>query len=342
MTEERALDRLKADLKNKTPGNFYVLYGTESYLRTYYLGSLRKLLVDEFTEAFNFHRFNAENISLQGVIDSMDAIPMMSPTSMIQIDDVNFFALGEDAAEYAKFFSEIPPYCTLVLVYDTVPFKIDNRKKALAEAFSKALIVEFEQPTERELIGWVGRHFKKHGKQITIDDAQFLIRRTGGDMTTLLTEIEKISAYEQQPIVRRESIVLLVEPVLEAAVFDLSDAIAAGRYETALQCLRILLQRQEEPISILGAISSQMRRILTGRQILSEGKGVREMMKLCGIPSYPAQKTLEFSRRLKGSFCEKAVQLCMEADRQMKTSFDEPKRILELLVLELAGEAAHA
>ena len=35
MTERNALDRLKADLKNKTPGNFYVFHGTESYLRTY-------------------------------------------------------------------------------------------------------------------------------------------------------------------------------------------------------------------------------------------------------------------------------------------------------------------
>ena len=342
MTERNALDLLKADLKNKTPRNFYVFHGTESYLRTYYLNSLRKLLVDEFTEAFNYHRFNAENLSLQSVLDSMDAIPMMSPTSMVQIDDVNFFSLGEDAAEYAKFFSSIPSYCTVVLVYDTVPFKIDNRKKALAEAFSHALIVDFEQPSERELVNWVGRHFKKHGKQITVEDAQFLIRRIGGDMTTLLSEIEKISAYEQQPVVRRESIVLLVEPVLEAAVFDLSDAISAGRYESALQCLRVLLQRQEEPISILGVISSQMRRILTGKQVLAEGKGSRELMSLCGISSYPAQKTLEFSRRLSGAFCEKAVELCLEADWQMKTSFDEPQRILELLVLELAGEAAHA
>lgn len=342
MENDQAMKQLKADLKNKKPGNFYVFHGTETYLRDYYLSSLHKLLVEDFAEAFNYHRFHAGNITLQAVLDSMEAIPMMSPTSMVQIDDVDFFSIGEDASDYAKFFSNIPDYCTVVMVYDTVPFKMDQRKKALAEAFSHALIVDFEQPSERELVTWIGRHFKKHGLQITVDDAQFLIHRTGGDMTTLLGEIEKLSAYEKEPVVQRQSIVRLIEPVLEAAAYDLSDAMIAGKYETALQCLRVLLQRQEEPVMILGAISSQMRRIVTARQVIEAGKGKQELMKLCGTSSYPAQKALEAARRLKPAFCEKAVELCLEADRQMKTSFDSPDRILELLVLELAGEAAHA
>jgi DNA polymerase III delta subunit len=65
-------------------------------------------------------------------------------------------------------------------------------------------------------------------------------------------------------------------------------------------------------------------------------------MKLCSVSSYPAQKAMEFSRRLSAEFPEKAVELCLEADRRMKTSFDDPKRVLELLVLQLAEEAAHA
>ena len=35
----------------------------------------------------------------------------------------------------------------------------------------------------------------------------------------------------------------------------------------------------------------------------------------------------------------KAAELVLESDRQIKTSFDEPDRLLELLVLQLAQEA---
>ena len=339
---EYSLDRLKTDLKNRQPGNFYIFHGPEAYLRDHYLESLRNLLVEDFAEAFNYHRFSPETISLQAVADSVNAIPMMSPTSMVRIDDVNFFAIGEDAADYAAIFSNLPSYCTVVLVYDTVEYKPDRRKKTIAEALDLAREVCFQQPSERELISWIARHFKKLGKQITVDDAVFLIRRTGGDMTTLSAEIEKLGAYETEPAVSRRSIELLVEPVLEAAVFDLSDAVAAGRYETALQILHILLRRQEEPVVILATIGSQLRRIVEANRLRAAGKGKNDLMKLCSVSSYPAQKAMEFSRRLPAEFPEKALELCLEADRRMKTSFDDPKRVLELLVLQLAEEAAHA
>ena len=333
------LDRLKADLKQNTPARFYVFYGEEAYLRSYYLDSLHKLLIDDFAEAFNYHRFNADTISPQGVLDSLEALPMMAAHSMLQIDDVDFFRMGEDANAYAKFFSDIPDYCTVVLVYETVEYKIDRRKKALAEVFEQAVEVEFSQPSDRELIAWVGRHMKKQGKQISVDDAQYLIHRTGGSMTTLLAEIGKLTAFVEDDWVRAEHIDLLVEPVLEAEIWDLTGAISTGRYETALQILRTLLDKQEEPVVILGAIGSQMRRMLAAKRLTDAGKRQADLMKLCTMSSYPAQKTMDAAKRLSERFCTSAVKLCLEADVRLKTSFDSPDRVLELLVLELAGES---
>ena len=339
---EGNLDRLKSDIKLNTPARFYVFYGEEAYLRNYYLEALKKLVVEDFAEAFNYHRFNAATITPQAVLDSVEALPMMAQRSMLRIDDVNFFAPGEDGAAYARILSDIPDYCTVVLVYETVEFKIDRRRKALAELFDKAVCVEFTQPSERELISWVGRHLKKAGKRITVDDAAYLIHRTGGSMTALLGEIGKLAAYVEGETVAREHIDLLVEPVLEAETWELTDAIAAGRYENALQVLRTLLDKQEEPIRILGAVGAQLRRILAAKRLLEAGKRQQDLMKLCGINAYPAQKAMESARRLSERFCCRAVELCLEADQRLKTSFDDPDRVLELLVLELAGESRNA
>ena len=337
---ENNLDRLKSDIKLNTPGRFYIFYGEEAYLRRHWLDKLRAAVVEDFAEAFNFHRFNAGTITPQAVLDSIEALPMMAQRSMIQIDDVNFFALpAEEAAAYAKFFSDIPDYCTLVLVYETVEFKPDRRKKALAEAFDGAVAVEFTQPSDRELVTWIGRHLKKAEKRITVDDAQYLIHRTGGAMTALLGELGKLCAYVEDETVTREHIDLLVEPVLEAEVWALTDAIAAGRYETALQTLRTLLQKQEEPVKILGGMGSQFRRLLAAKRLMDGGKRQQDLMKLCGIGSWPAQKTMESAKRLSERFCARAVELCLEADEKLKTSYDDPDRVLEFLVLELAGES---
>ena len=41
------------------------------------------------------------------------------------------------------------------------------------------------------------------------------------------------------------------------------------------------------------------------------------------------------------AFCGRAVEMVLETDYKMKTSYDDPQRLLELLVLQLAAEARH-
>lgn len=341
--DNSAFDRFKAAIKQKNPAGFYIFTGEEAYLRAHWLDRLHKLAVDEALEAFNYHRLNAETFSAKALHESLEAMPMMAERSMVQVDDVDLFRLDEDERTLvAETLSDLPDYCTLVLVYETVDYQPDKRMKKLADALSRAELVEFKKPSERELATWIARHFKSHGKLISYPNCQHLIEYTGGDMTLLASEIEKVAAFSAQEEITREDIDAVVEPVLEAAVFDLSDAIAAGRYDRAMEKLETLLQLQQEPIPILGAIGSQMRRILSAKTLVRAGKGVKELMSLCGIASYPAQKTVEFARRLPQSFCEKAVLLCLETDEKLKSSYDEPERLLELLVLELAQEARRA
>jgi len=62
-------------------------------------------------------------------------------------------------------------------------------------------------------------------------------------------------------------------------------------------------------------------------------------MKLCHLSDYPARKTMDAARRFRPEFCAKAAELVLETDYRIKTSFDDPERLLELLVLQLAQEA---
>jgi DNA repair ATPase RecN len=51
------------------------------------------------------------------------------------------------------------------------------------------------------------------------------------------------------------------------------------------------------------------------------------------------QKAMDAARRFQPAFCRRAAELVLETDRQMKTSFDDQDRLLELLILQLAQEA---
>ena len=188
---------------------------------------------------------------------------------------------------------------------------------------------------------WVSRHFASQKKQISNELCAYLIDITGGTMTALSGEIQKICAYSGADEIRKSDIDAVTEPVLDAVVFQMTDRISEGSYDKAFQSLQQLLKMQQEPLAILGALGSQFRRLTAAKCLLDQGKSAYELQKLCGIPDYPARKTMEAARHMDKSFCGRASVLIFETDYKMKTSFDDSQRLLELLVLQLATEARH-
>ncbi len=334
-------DRLKAAIRSKNTENLYFFHGEEGFLMSHYLEQLRKNLLDELTEAFNFHRFTAETFDIHVLADAVENLPMMAEHTLVQVDDIDLFKLPEDSRnKIAELLSDIPAHCTLVFTYVTVAWKPDKRLKKLWDAIDKhGSIVEFAKQEPRDLIPWVARHFAAKGKRIDNGLCAYLIDITGGTMTALAGEIGKICAYSGAEHIKRSDIDAVTEPVLDAVAFQMTDLLGQGKYTAALEKLQQLLKMQQEPVAILGAMGSHFRRIATARTLLDNGRQSGELMKLYGISSYPAQKAMEAARRFPASFCRKSAELVLETDRKLKTSADDSQRLLELLILELAQEA---
>ena len=338
-----SLRQFKQDLKNNTLGSFYIFCGEEAFLRDYYLAELTRKLSNGPAAEFNVHRFDAATISPQALLDAVEAMPMMAERTLVRVDDVDLFKQPEGAREqYAAIFSDLPDYCCVLFVYDTVEFKINGTMKKLAAAIREhAQILTFGKQSERDLCAWITRHFRAHDKIVTDDLCQYLIFRTDGLMTTLAGEIDKIAAYQQGPAITRGAIDAVVIPALSAQTFDISDAVVKEDFETALSKLQELYAMQTDPIAVLGAIGAQLRRLFYARVILSAGGGQKELMELTGLKSYPAGLTMTAARRVTDSFCQKAVELVLQTDVAMKTGADDPERLLELLLVQLSQEARH-
>ena len=341
---DNGITELKMALKQKSLGRLYFFHGEETFLLHHYLKQMKKIVLDPLTESFNFHRLNSETFEMRAFADAVENLPMMAETTLIQIDDVDIFKMNEsDREKMAEILRDIPEYCTVVFTYVTVGWKPDKRLKKLWEAVdSCGVIVEFAKQDQKDLIAWVTRHFAANKKRISTDLCAYLIDITGGTMTALNSEIDKICAYSGAEEIKKTDIDAVTEPVLDAVVFQMTDQLSAGRYDQAMQKLQELLKMQQEPLAILGAVGGHYRRISAARTLLDNGKGAFELQKLCGIPDYPARKTMEAARRCTSGFCRTVAQLVVETDHQMKTSFDEPERLLELLILRLAQEARNA
>ncbi len=338
-----ALSDLKQALKQKELGRLYFFYGEESFLMNHYLTQVKKLLLDPLTESFNFHRLTSETFDMQSFGDAVENLPMMAESTFVQVDDVDIFKLNEgDRNKMVEILSDIPDYCTVVFTYLTVAWKPDKRLKKLWEAADRhGSMVEFAKQNQRDLIAWVTRHFASQKKRISVDLCAYLIDITGGTMTALGGEIDKICAYSGAEDICKADIDAVTEPVLDAVVFQMTDLLGEGRYAQALLKLQQLLKMQQEPLAILGAVGGQFRKISAARTLMDNGKNASHLQRLYGIPDYPARKIMEAARRFRPEFCRKAAELILEIDYQMKTSFDDSERLLELLILRLAQEAGN-
>ena len=339
-----ALQMLKQAIRAKDPGRLYFFYGEEVFLLHHYLEQLRKAIIDELTESFNYHKLTSETFDIREFADCVENLPMMAERTMVIVDEIDVFKMNEaDREKMIDIFSDIPDYCTVVFTYETIAFKPDKRLKKLWDVVSKhGELVEFAKQNQRALITWITRHFAAAGKRIHPDLCAYLIDITDGTMTSLAGEISKISAYSGSDEIRKSDIDAVTEPVLDAVVFQMTDLLGQGEYGGALVKLQQLLKMQQDPIAILGAIGGHFRRMSTARALLDHGKSSSDLMRLCGMADYPARKTMSAAGRFSAKFYAKAAELVLESDRQMKTSFDDPKRILEVLIMGLAREVRDA
>lgn len=335
------IQELKTAIKEKNPGRLYFFHGEEIFLMHHYLGQLRKLLIDELTESFNYHKFTTETFTIQGFADAVENLPMMAEYTMVCVDELDLFKLAEaDRAKITEIFADIPEYCTVVFTYETTQWKPDKRLKKLWEAIEKnGQIVEFPKQEQRDLIAWVTRHFAANRKRIAPDLCAYLIEITGGTMTALSGEIAKICAYSGAEEIKRSDIDAVTEPVLDAVIFQMTDMLSQKDYDLALKKLRQLLQMQEEPLVILGSIGGHFRRLSAARILLDCGRPASDLVKMYSMNEYAARKNMSTAGRFSARFYGVALQQIMETDYAIKTSLDQPERLLEILIVRLAQEA---
>ena len=331
---------LRDALKSGRVANVYIFYGEETYLRRYYLDELSKLLVPAGFEEFNYHRLDGKSLTLQELSEAVEAMPMMAEHTLVTVTDYDIFKQDEKSREiFIDLLSDFPDYCTLVFIYDQITYKRDGKMKKLCAALDRiAVEVEFCQQERAQLLRWLKRRFAALGKEIDSAAADHLLFSCGTLMTDLVPEIEKIAAYAKGPSITVEDINAVVDPVLDARVFDMTNAITAGNYDRAAKVLGELLRMQMEPIVILAAVGKELRRLYTARMALDGGMDRYWLKQLWGMNSdYPAKLLMQAAQRIDRRWCRDAVQRCQILDRRMKSERNmDNESELTMFLMELS------
>lgn len=339
-SKNAAYDRLRAALKAQTTARAYLFYGEESYLRQAYVQQLQTLLIPKGSEDFNLHRLSGPRLTAQEVADAVEAMPMMAANTLVTVTDWDIFKLEEaQRSQLIELLEDIPEYCTLLFIYDTVAYKRDGKMKKLAAAIDKNVeVVEFQGQSRDALVRWLQKRFRALDHQIDLTTADYMLFYCGTMMDNLISEVSKVAAYAKAQQITTADIDAVAEPVLDARIFDMTNHISAGKYDRAAAVLGDLLRMQTEPIVILGAIGKELRRLYTARMAIDADKDRFWLMELWQMRSdYPAKLLLQAARRVDHEWCKRSLTACQVLDRRMKSEKNiDREGELTKFVLELA------
>jgi len=336
--DDAGLKALKRELKAGAPKTLYVFHGEEAYLRSHYLGELKKALLPPGLEDFNLHTVQGKDCSPEWLEQAVDCLPMMSERTLVQVTDYDLFA-GEDRRDkLLSLFQSLPDYCCLVFVYDLLPWKADGRSKLAGYLKQREAVVDFRRQTQGDLTDWVCRRFKAAGKGVDSEDARYLLFLVGDLMTPLAAEIGKIAAYAKGPRVTRADMDAVAIPRVDAVVFRMTDALARKDFDRAAAVLADLYHEQQSPIMILSVMGKYFRQLYTARLCLEAGEGREAFLDLWAMRyGYQADKLLDAARGFSLPWCRFAVRRCAEVDLAMKSFGGDEEELLTALLLELSA-----
>lgn len=342
-TDNAPMKRLEQELRGGCPGKLYVLHGEETYLREYYLARLKETLIPAGLEDFNLHAISGRECTLRQLTEAVDCLPMMSERTLVLVTDFDLFGGGADRREeLAALFADLPDYCCLVFHCDLLPYKPDERTKLAAALRQYGSVVPFSRQEERELVNWIARRFRALDCGIAPREAEYLIAQCGELMQNLITEIDKIAAYAGAGQITRGHIDAVVIPQVSAVVWNMTDAIARGSFESAACVMSDLLGAQESPIMILSVVGQYFRQLYAARLVMDRRGSAAELAKRFAIPEWKARQLMAAARRYSLPWCRAAVRRCAQTDLAMKSWAGEERELLVSLLMELAntGRAA--
>ena len=334
---------LLARLAKGQPIAGILLVGTESYLRDLCRTKLVETYVAEGMRDWGVRRFSAEEDDVSAILGQAQTMPMLAPLQVILVSEVEAWErLGDDSRD--SLVKEISAYLDKPAPYTVLVFEagaLDQRMR-LAKMFAeKTVTVSVElsaDPAERARLAVpiALEMARELGTQLDKDAAEELCDLLNGELASIRTEVDKLSAYAgERRTITRADVDLLVISSRKYEVWDLADMLAARRPEQALAFLDNLLRQGEAPAQLLGALAWMYRKLLEAQELPAGAAGWQAASRL-KMRSEAAELAVRQSRKFPKSQLTAGLAALYEADNQLKSGAANPRAVMEFLVSQLA------
>ena len=251
----------------------YNLKGEDLFLIQTAIKNLKSTLVTDLEE-FNFIKLNGEKLKSDELLSQIATLPINSEHRMIVVDC--------PSNEIIKFLNK----------YEF----IDNSSVVVcinADKLENAENVDCSHIERGDISKYVLNYLKKYNISIQEQALDYIIDATGGDMSKIHNELEKLSSYAcDSNIIDLDMATNLVANSTEYAIFMLTSAID----EKNLTKFQTILSSMSKSIS-LSDIFSYMGKYFRRMQYIAMSKNDEELAKILNIKPYAIKISRDYIRK---------------------------------------------
>jgi DNA polymerase III subunit delta len=275
-------------------------------------------------------RIDGSAIAAQELAARLEAAPFLATSRLVIVNQV---ATNKQVSPHlSKIIGKVPATTVAVFVEGTV----DQRTSAFKALGEVDKVVKFDPISGGKLRSWVATEVTKLGGSIDTKGVSRLIELGGEDQWRLSNEIAKLVNYDKN--VTAETIDKLVVPSPESSIFDLVDAMTAGKGSAAINVYRLLLSQKQTAMYVLSMVQWQLRMLVVAKA--ARGKRTSEVAKAFGMKEYALQKAIEKSARMPEERIHRAFAAAADCEFDIKTGRVKPELAVELLIHHVAEAAA--
>lgn len=230
--------------------NFYgcfILCG-DTYLTSCAVGFIKQKM--NITNSFDISIFDSENFSSNSIIESCEQVSFFTTNRLVIVKNV-FQVLESDKKKLLEYIPKMNPTCTLLILDNMQVFD-----------FLKCTKLNFTL-TDIELVQETQRLAKEKGKSISKEDALYLANLINKDLSSINTELEKLSMYTTNDTILKEDINSVVTKTDDVVVFELTTALGKKDANKTLNILFNLLKQDNQANKLLPLMSNNFTRLFT-------------------------------------------------------------------------------
>ncbi|OFO51397.1 MULTISPECIES: DNA polymerase III subunit delta [Nosocomiicoccus] len=316
----------------------YLVYGKN---RVRIDETVNKLTKDYLATVDDFNRivFDYIETEIEHIIEESITLPFLSDRKVVIVKDAFLFTAEKKRTSIDHNIDKMIQYIEdkeddTLLIFVTSAEKLDNRKKITKLIKKQGKIIECEEMNERELVQHINDAVKSEGLTIRNDAVNELLNRTGANYTIVKNELEKLMLFAHD-IITVEDVNIIVSKSLEANVFSLTDFILKNQKREAVDVFRDLILQKEEPIKLLGLISSQFRLYYQTKILMNEGMRQDEISSRLKVHPYRVKLAMSQVNQYPLEVLLQKMVLIRDMDYELKSTYLDSEALFEVFISKI-------